>query len=147
MIEGSLKRIIRCAAYAFFFCSSLHTGFSQKLLITMDLKQADHLKAYGIAFHALESEINVEWLLNYRGGAFMMNASESIRNECLVRGVTYEMLSSSDVVEIYQTIEDNNMETILLEKAPRVAVYTPPDKKPWDDAVTMALEKKMIRLE
>ncbi|KAB2877855.1 asparagine synthetase B [bacterium] len=113
---------------------------AQKMLIPMDLKQNDHLKAYGIAFKALEKEVNVEWLLNYRGGSFMTNYSADIENDCLVRGVTALLLSASDVVKVYQTIAEENMEAILLEKAPRIAVYTPPDKKPWDDAVTMALE-------
>lgn len=114
--------------------------YAQKILIPMDLKQNDHLKAYGIAFKVLEKEVNVEWLLNFRGGSFMMNYSSDIENECLVRGVTMQTLSASDIVSIYQTIAGENMEAILLEKAPKIAVYTPPDKKPWDDAVTMALE-------
>lgn len=147
MIDVLSKKSARFFVGCFFVIIAVHHAFSQKLLIPMDLKQTDHLKAYGIAFHALESEINVEWLLNYRGGAFMLNASETIRNECLVRGVTCEMLNSADVVAVYQTIEDNNMESILLEKAPRVAVYTPPDKKPWDDAVTMALEYAEIKYD
>lgn len=106
----------------------------------MDLKQNDHLKAYGIAFHALELGIQVEWLLNYRGGSFMMPPSTAVQNLCLTRGVTFELDDASQVVGIFRVIADENMETILLEKAPKVAVYTPPDKKPWDDAVTMALE-------
>lgn len=113
---------------------------AQKILIPMDLKQNDHLKAYGIAFKALEKEVNVEWLLNFRGGSFMMNYSAEIENDCLIRGVTMQTLNASDIVQVYQTIADENMEAILLEKAPKIAVYTPPDKKPWDDAVTMALE-------
>lgn len=111
-----------------------------KLLIPMDLRQTDHLKAYGVAFAVLKRGGHVEWLLNFRGGSFMMDFSEAAENLCLSRGVSYESASASDVARIYQTIEGENMEAILLEKAPRVAVYTPPDKKPWDDAVTMAME-------
>jgi hypothetical protein len=118
---------------------SVHAA-GEKFLIPMDLKQTDHLKAYGIAYHALTLGINVEWLLNYRGGSFMMAPSEEMRSLCLVRGVTLEMAAAGQVAAIYQAIEENNMESMLLEKAPKVAVYTPPDKKPWDDAVTMALE-------
>ena len=130
----------RFVLYVAFWTSAVGPLAAQKILIPMDLKQNDHLKAYGIAFKALQKEVNVEWLLNYRGGSFMMNYSADIENECLVRGVTMETLNASDVVKVYQTIADENMDAILLEKAPRIAVYTPPDKKPWDDAVTMALE-------
>ncbi len=121
--------------------------FAQKILIPMDLRQNDHLKAYGVAFKTLEGGNNVEWLLNYRGGSFMMDYSAGVENECLVRGVTMQTLSASEIVQVYQTIADENMESILLEKAPRIAVYTPPDKKPWDDAVTMALEYAEIRYD
>lgn len=119
-------------------------GFSPssgvKLLIPMDLRQTDHLKSYGVAFAVLKDGQNVEWLLNYRGGSFLMDYSQDVENLCLSRGVTFESLGASDVARIYQVIEEENMEAILLEKAPKVAVYTPPDKKPWDDAVTMAME-------
>lgn len=111
----------------------------EKLLIPMDLRQTDHLKAYGIAYRSLEMENNVEWLLNYRGGSFMMDYTEELEHACQVRGVAFERVSGSQSAGIYQTIEENNMDAILLEKAPKVAIYTPPDKKPWDDAVTLAL--------
>jgi hypothetical protein len=105
----------------------------------MDLKQTDHLKAYGVAYLSLERENNVEWLLNYRGGSFMMDYREDVEHACQVRGVSYELIGGSQSLSIYQNIEENNMDVILLEKAPKVAIYTPPDKKPWDDAVTLAL--------
>lgn len=126
-------------------CTASAAG--QKILIPMDLKQNDHLKAYGVAFKALEKDVNVEWLLNYRGGSFMMNYSEEVENDCLVRGVTMQALTAPEIMEIYRIISEENMEAILLEKAPRIAVYTPPDKKPWDDAVTMALEYAEIRYD
>jgi len=112
---------------------------AQKILIPMDLKQTDHLKAYGVAYWILERGVKVEWLLNYRGGSFMADYYPEIERECRVRGVLYELVSPADVAQIYAVIEEENMESILLEKAPRIAVYTPPNKQPWDDAVTLAL--------
>jgi hypothetical protein len=125
---------------AFFSIDFPMPSGGEKILIPMDLKQNDHLKAYGIAYDALKSEMKIEWLLNYRGGSFLMDYGERTENQCLVRGVTFEKISAAQIAGLYQTIEEENMEAILLEKAPKVAVYTPPDKKPWDDAVTLALE-------
>ncbi len=119
----------------------------QKILIPMDMKQADHLKAYGVAYLSLEHDNNVEWLLNYRGGSFMMDYLEDVEHACQVRGVTYERVGGSRSVEIYQALEENNMDAVLLEKAPKVAIYTPPDKKPWDDAVTLALTYAEIKYD
>jgi hypothetical protein len=118
------------------------TGVSsaQKILIPMDLAQTDHLKAYGIAYWVLERGVNVEWLLNYRSGSFLMPAFPELERECLLRGVKCEQVSGSEVASIYATIEQNNMENVLLEKAPKVAVYVPPYAQPWDDAVRLALE-------
>ena len=113
--------------------------FSQKILIYMDLKQTDHLKAYGVAYWTLKQEINIEWLLNYRGGSFLVQSFSLLKQECQLRGVTYEEIDAIEVNNIYSTIEENNMEKILLEKAPKIAVYTPPNSQPWDDAVTLAL--------
>ncbi len=115
------------------------TAFAQYLLIPMDLSQSDHLKAYGIAYWVLKKNINVEWLLNYRGGSFLFTDSELFRNECQLRGVRYEPVTSVQVNRIYAEIENNNMEKVLLEKAPTIAVYSPPNFQPWDDAVTLAL--------
>ncbi|MDZ7373003.1 MAG: asparagine synthetase B [candidate division KSB1 bacterium] len=112
---------------------------AQKLLIFMDLKQTDHLKAYGVAYWALEQGVDVEWLLNYRGGSFLMDYHPSIERECRLRGVAFAVVTPGEVTEIYATIEANNMERVLLEKAPSIAVYTPPNKEVWDDAVTLAL--------
>ena len=113
--------------------------FSQKLKIPMDNVQSNHLKAYGLAFWILEKNINVDWMLNYRGGAFMFDSNEVIIQECILRGITYEIVNAEDLINIYSTIEDNNMDIVLLEKAPKIAVYSPKDKQPWDDAVTLAL--------
>jgi hypothetical protein len=105
----------------------------------MDNVQSNHLKAYGVAYLALEKGINVEWLLNYRGGSFYLEYDQSIEKECLLRDVFYQKISSSSYASINQEIESKNMSIVLLEKAPKIAVYTPPNKLPWDDAVTMAL--------
>ena len=112
---------------------------AQNLLIPMDLSQTDHLKAYGIAYWALERGINVEWLLNHRAGSFMLGYDEGVARQCRIRGVRFEVLDGSAVAEVYRTVEENNMEVVLLEKAPAIAVYTPPNMRPWDDAVTLAL--------
>lgn len=115
-------------------------AFSQKILIYMDLKQTDHLKAYGLAYWALERGINVEWLLNYRGGSFMMDDYPAVERELRVRGVSYSSISGTDAATIYSTIDANNMDVVLLEKAPTIAIYAPPTKQVWDDAVLLALE-------
>ncbi|MFQ6675038.1 MAG: asparagine synthetase B, partial [Fidelibacterota bacterium] len=112
---------------------------AEKILIPMDLAQKDHLKAYGVAYWVLKQEINVEWLLNYRGGSFMMDNFPAVLQECRIRGVTAEVIPDEEVARIYGEIDVNNMEAILLEKAPRIAIYTPPTAQPWDDAVTLAL--------
>ncbi len=111
----------------------------QKLLIPMDLAQKDHLKAYGIAFKALRQDTHVEWLLNYRGGSFLLDSTPDIAREAQVRGVTTQNVDAAALAEILAAIEGGNMDIVLLEKAPRIAVYSPPSKQPWDDAVTLAL--------
>ena len=117
------------------FCQS-------KILIYMDLTQADHLKAYGVTFHALTDGTKADWLLNYRGGSFMIDYSDKVAIECRIEGVAFDVISSSDAVNIYSEVQDesNNMDVVRLEKAPRIAVYVPPGFQPWDDAVTLALE-------
>jgi hypothetical protein len=117
--------------------------FSQeKILIYMDLQQSDHLKAYGITFHALENGVKADWLLNYRGGSFLIDYTDKVAAECRIEGVSFDPISGSQAVDIYSAVqsEDNNMDVIRLEKAPKIAVYVPPGFAPWDDAVTLALE-------
>lgn len=108
----------------------------------MDLKQADHLKAYGIAYWTLTKNVEVDWLLNYRGGSFMIDGVDLVAAECRVRGVSYALLSGSEAAQIYAEVqaENNNMDAVRLEKAPKIAVYVPPNFLPWDDAVTLAME-------
>ncbi|HCV43390.1 MAG TPA: asparagine synthetase B [Bacteroidetes bacterium] len=120
-----------------------------KLLIFMDLQQTDHLKAYGIAYWALTKNIDVDWLLNYRGGSFMIDALDVVTSECRIRGVAFSPLSAAEAAQVYSEVqrEDNNMDVVRLEKAPRVAVYVPPGFQPWDDAVTLALEYAEIKYD
>lgn len=115
---------------------------AQKILIPMDLKQTDHLKAYGVAYWALTKNITVDWLLNYRCGSFMLDGLDAVGSECRIRGVTYEELSGAQAAEIYSQVQDENtnMDAVRLEKAPKIAVYVPPNFLPWDDAVTLALQ-------
>jgi hypothetical protein len=122
-------------------CLSLFTGilYADRILIPMDHTQNNHLKAYGIAYWCLEQGYKVEWLLNYKAGSFLTQPNDDIAEMCLLRGVTFQKISDNDANNIYRTIETENMEVILLEKAPKVAIYTPPNKEPWDDAVTLAL--------
>lgn len=127
-------------AFVFLFCSILPA--QAKILIFMDLEQTDHLKAYGITFHALQKEVKADWLLNFRGGSFLIDYSNEIANECRLENVSFSSLSLSEAAQIYSEVqsEENNMDVIRLEKAPKIAVYVPPGFQPWDDAVTMVLE-------
>jgi len=120
---------------------------AQQILINMDLAQSDHLKAYGIAFHALEQGFTVEWLLNYRGGSFVIPATEELVRLARLRGVGFKPIGGAELSQIYAEIEGDNMERIMLEKPPKIAVYTPPENRPWDDAVTMALEYAEVPYE
>jgi hypothetical protein len=121
---------------------SVATIFGQKILVPMDLKQTDHLKAYGVAYWALTKNIEVDWLLNYRSGSFMIDGLDFAKQECRVRGVYFEELSGVGASQIYAEIQDenNNMDVIRLEKAPKIAVYVPPNLLPWDDAVTLVMQ-------
>ena len=111
--------------------------------------QKEHLKAYGITYWTLERQVKVKWLLNYRGGSFLMPDSEEIRKECQIRGVSFEVISNSKTEEILTTISSpsQNMEAVVLEKAPKIAVYSPKGNQPWDDAVTMVLTYAEIPYE
>ena len=121
--------------YLFF----IQIGLSQKILIPMDQTQKNHLKAYGTAFWTLNNGINVEWILNYRGGSFMVDSYPEVEKECRIRGVSYDIIGAEQTLIIYNEVEVNNMDVVLLEKAPKIAIYSPPNKQPWDDAVTLAL--------
>ena len=131
----------------FFAISSL--TFSQKILIPMDLSQTDHLKAYGVTFHILKKGGTAEWLLNYRGGSFFADYNADIAMECRIKGVSFEEISGSQAASIYAEVqsENNNMDVIKLEKAPKIALYAPPGNRPWDDAVKLALEYSEIEYD
>ncbi|MDO1514165.1 asparagine synthetase B [Maribacter confluentis] len=115
---------------------------ASSILIPMDAdSQKNHLKAYGITYWVLSKQQKVQWLLNYRGGSFLLPDGESIRKECQIRGVSFEVLSDGHANSILDEISSpaKNQDAVILEKAPRIAVYSPKDNQPWDDAVTMAL--------
>lgn len=123
----------------FVMSSQVFAGF---LLLPMDEStQQNHLKAYGITYWALDKDYKASWLLNYRGGSFLLPDISDIRKECQIRGVSFEVLSEAQVTSILAQIDSpsENMEAVVLEKAPKIAVYTPKGKQPWDDAVTLVL--------
>lgn len=111
-----------------------------KLLIPMDLNQTNHLKAYGVAYRALERGDKVEWLLNYRGGSFLLPSSKKATEECLLAGIRVKEIDLGQEAAIRETIEEGNMNAVILEKPPKIAVYVPPAADPWDDAVRLALD-------
>ncbi|MEZ4890149.1 MAG: hypothetical protein R2779_06200 [Crocinitomicaceae bacterium] len=129
----------------FCFIVFLFIGFHLKaaqLLVPMDDSQSNHLKAYGVAYWSLQHEVVIEWLLNYRGGSFLFPHLKSVEQELIVRGIKYEILSDGQANAIRNKISnpEENMEIVQLEKAPKIAVYTPDGKMPWDDAVTLVME-------
>ena len=125
-----------------FFISICFKGFASHILIPMDAySQNNHLKSYGIAYWVLNQNQNIKWLLNYRGGSFLLPNSDDITKECQIRAVSYELISDEEAVRIIKEISSpsKNMDVVILEKPPRIAVYSPKGKQPWDDAVTMVL--------
>ncbi len=119
------------------------------ILVPMDESQKNHLKAYGIAYWLLDNDVIIEWLLNYRGGAFLMPHDKLIEDELVIKGVSYKILPDVKVKAIKAQIADPeiNMEVVQLEKPPKIAVYTPGGKQPWDDAVTLVLTYAEIPFE
>ncbi len=120
---------------------------AQWILVPMDRQQADHLRAYGLTYWVLEQSQKAEWLLNYRGGSFLLPDSPGARREAALRGVTIETMDPSAEARMRATVASSNMEAVPLERAPKVAIYTPPNSEIWDDAVTMALEYAGISYE
>ena len=126
----------------FIFILYSYSLMASYLLIPMDEgRQKDHLKAYGIAFWTLENNLTVDWLLNYRGGSFLIENQTAIEKECIVRGVSYEIITNAykQQLQIELAHPESNTDIIKLEKAPKIAVYSPDENLPWDDAVTMVL--------
>ncbi|MBF0408710.1 MAG: asparagine synthetase B [Candidatus Riflebacteria bacterium] len=119
-----------------------------KIFVPQDDEQTDHLRAYGLAYHVLQKEgIDVDWLLNYRCGSFMTDDLPGIRDRARELGVKIELISEADAAGIYAKIEDENMERVILEKAPKIAVYSPDYAEPWDDAVTLVLNYAQVPFE
>lgn len=133
--------LFKKSLHIFIFLISFAAKANFILLPMDDTTQKNHLKAYGITYWALDKQYKASWLLNYRGGSFLLPDIPQIRKECQIRGVSFEILSDSEMQSILADISSpsQNMETVVLEKAPKIAVYSPPGKQPWDDAVTMVL--------
>lgn len=141
-MNQTMKRLSKYVFLNLLFALLVSKGFAAHLLIPMDEdKQKNHLKAYGIAYWVLTQDVEVEWLLNYRGGSFMVQHHPDIEKECILRGVSYEILADAKANSIRIEIADPeaNMDIMRLEKAPKMAVYSPSGKQPWDDAVTLVL--------
>ena len=135
-----LRLFICC--FVFLLTAGGFDSYASVILIPMDADAQDnHLKAYGITYWVLTKQQKVQWLLNYRGGSFLLPDGEPIRNECRIRGVSFEVLTDAQAEQILDEIASpsRNMESVILEKAPKIAVYSPKDNQPWDDAVTMVL--------
>jgi len=122
-------------------------GFAPSLIIPMDEAQADHLKAYGVCYRVIQAGLKSEWLLNYRGGSFLLPDGPTIRRDAALNGVTVEPVGDADVADVRGAMQGSNMDAVPLEKAPKVAVYVPPNTPPWDDAVTMAMQYAGIKYD
>jgi hypothetical protein len=120
---------------------------SPSLLVPMDDAQRDHLKAYGVTYRIVQAGMKAEWLLNYRGGAFLLPDGDAIRRDAALAGVTVEPVDDGRITAIRGEIAATNADTVVLEKPPKVAVYVPPNAPPWDDAVTIALQYAGIPFE
>jgi hypothetical protein len=138
--KKSLFNLIR-PLFLLVFLGFFNLAQGAYILIPMDNTQKNHLKAYGIAYWVLEHDVEIRWLLNYRGGSFLIPYQDAIDEECQIRGVTDQVIGDAQASAILQQIADPqvNMETIKLHKAPKIAVYSPKNKQPWDDAVTLVL--------
>jgi hypothetical protein len=132
-----LKQLSIAAAAALV---ALAQSSAQRLLVPMDDAQQNHLKAYGLTYNAIKAGVTAEWLLNYRGGSFLLGDTPEMRRQAGLAGITIEPVSDAQLGQIRSQIAASNMESVPLEKAPKIAVYTPPDALPWDDAVTLALK-------
>lgn len=129
--------------------STVPMAHAQDILVPMDVKQTDHLKAYGTAFWVLKQGQPVDWLLNYRGGSFLTSHTEALEQELRIRGVYFELLNGAQTAKILAAVEDkdSNTSTVRLEKPPKIAVYAPDQTLPWDDAVLLALEYSEVPYE
>jgi hypothetical protein len=138
------QRIVSLAALMILLAAPLR---AQWILVPMDPGQDNHLRAYGLTYFVLERGEKAEWLLNYRGGSFLLPDNPEVRREAALRGVSIEAMNAPAEARMRATIQSSNMEAVPLERAPKVAIYTPPNSEIWDDAVTMALEYAGIPYE
>jgi hypothetical protein len=137
-----IKPMVRLFVPLIIFLGISGQSLANRLLIPMDVSQKNHLKAYGIAFWIIKVyDVEVDWLLNYRGGSFMVNYTPKFATEMTIRGVSFDVISEGQAGQILGQISspEANMDAVKLQKAPRIAVYSPKSKQPWDDAVTMVL--------
>ena len=137
---SSVRAVCTVAALCTAALASSETVAGQMLLVPMDRTQANHLKAYGLTYWVLEQDGRAEWLLNFQGGAFLLPDTDGTRRKAALMGVTIQPVGVADEARIRGIIAQSNMESVVLEKATEIAIYTPPNSAPWDDAVTMALE-------
>jgi len=129
------------ALFIILFISTFFHTKANKILVPMDETQTNHLKAYGIAYWVLEKDESIEWMLNFKGGSFLLPGLTGVENELIIRGVSYQVISDAQAAELAKQLSSpsSNMDMMRLEKAPKIAVYSPKTKMPWDDAVTLAL--------
>jgi len=132
---------MRKAFLLIIFVVTLFHVQANKILVPMDETQTNHLKAYGIAYWVLDKDETIEWMLNYKGGSFLLPALTGVENELIIRGVSYQIISDAQASQLANELSSpsSNMDMMRLEKAPKIAVYSPKTKMPWDDAVTLAL--------
>ena len=144
-LRSDLRRLLA----GLFLLGLVLPAAAAKLLIPMDGSQRNHLKAYGIAYWTLGREASVDWLLNYRGGSFLIDHYAEVEKECSIRGVTFQVIADGQAAAILSEIADPeaNMEVVKLEKAPKIAVYAPESFQPWDDAVTLVMTYAEIPYE
>ena len=141
MMKAHHSKFLKASFLLLLFFLNLSSLKASYILINMDDNQTNHLKAYGIAYLSIQKEIDVSWLLNYKGGSFLIKTNNFIENECKIRNVSYDLIADIASNRILSDISKNdvNQEVIRLEKAPKIAIYSPKNKQPWDDAVTLAL--------
>jgi hypothetical protein len=133
----SAGRVALTSALALALSASV--AAAQHLLVPMDDAQQNHLKAYGLTFNALKAGNRAEWFINYRGGSFLLPDGPELRRLATLSGITLEPLDNGRLAQIRSEVTSGNMDAVTLEKAPKIAIYTPPKSPPWDDAVTLAL--------
>ncbi|MFL5607968.1 MAG: asparagine synthetase B [Gemmatimonadaceae bacterium] len=139
MTSPALKLFYRIAVLVL-VVAAVRPLHAQRLLVPMDDGQTNHLKAYGLTYGAIKTGLQAEWLLNYRGGAFLLPDAPELRRRAALDGISTEPMNDAQLAALRREMAGGNMESVPLEKAPRIAVYTPPDAQPWDDAVTLALK-------